>query len=239
MKILPCAFNRITNMNKPFILHQTWISYNDVIGIEQDWQSISPDLIYNFADDEQIKKYIKANFSNRIYSCYMRLLCGAAKADFYRYCVLYNEGGIYSDIDIKPIVPLEQYIYYSPVVVVDDQYGLYNAFIATEPKHQLFKKCIEQVCQNIEQGVNNGGDGLAVTRLCGPRMFANVFERHFNTNYLRTRHEPDYVILHHDIQNQIISYNNEPLLRTQRIYECQQRQYDSGEHYTSGMRLYK
>ena len=214
----------------PSIIHQTWITYDDVHGIEKNWLDISPQMSYNFADDVQIEKYIKEHHDAHVFNCYTRLLCGAAKSDFYRYCVLYNEGGVYIDIDIKPISPVEQIINNTPLVVVNDQYGLYNAFIAVKPGHELLKLCIDQVCENIEQNKHNGGDGMAITRLCGPKMFADVFKQYFNTDNLESRQEPEYTILYHDIPNQGISFDDRPLLKTQCMYECQQKQFDTGGH---------
>ena len=54
--------------------------------------------------DELIDKYIKNNFSERIYKAYNSINpeYGAAKADFFRYLIIYKEGGIYMDIKTGP-----------------------------------------------------------------------------------------------------------------------------------------
>ena len=31
------------------------------------------------------------------------------KADFWRYCVLYINGGIYADLDAKPLIPINEW----------------------------------------------------------------------------------------------------------------------------------
>lgn len=56
-----------------------------------------------FTDDD-IDNYIKDNFSERIYTAYNNInpKYGAAKADFFRYLVIYKEGGIYLDIKSGP-----------------------------------------------------------------------------------------------------------------------------------------
>ena len=48
---------------------------------------------YKYWDDEDCDLYVKNNF-NDIYNIYTNLVSGAFKADIFRLCVIYKEGGI-------------------------------------------------------------------------------------------------------------------------------------------------
>jgi len=63
-----------------------------------------PDYKQIYYTDELIDKYIKENYSERIYNAYNSINpeYGAAKADFFRYLIIYREGGIYMDIKTGP-----------------------------------------------------------------------------------------------------------------------------------------
>jgi len=54
--------------------------------------------------DEEIDEFIKSNFSHRIYSAYKNInpQYGAARADFFRYLIIYLYGGVYLDIKSGP-----------------------------------------------------------------------------------------------------------------------------------------
>ena len=63
-----------------------------------------PDYKQIYYTDELIDKYIKENYSERIYNAYNSInpSYGAARADFFRYLIIYKEGGIYMDIKTGP-----------------------------------------------------------------------------------------------------------------------------------------
>lgn len=59
----------------------------------------NPDFEYHFFKDEDILNFIKSEFDEEVYCQYQKLNIGAAKADFFRYAILFKFGGIYLDID--------------------------------------------------------------------------------------------------------------------------------------------
>jgi mannosyltransferase OCH1-like enzyme len=54
---------------------------------------------YKLFDDTDMDNFIKNNYNKEIYNCFNSLNIGAAKADFWRYLILYKTGGVYLDID--------------------------------------------------------------------------------------------------------------------------------------------
>jgi mannosyltransferase OCH1-like enzyme len=54
---------------------------------------------YQFYDDERVDEFIRQEYGGDVLSLYRRINIGAAKADLFRYAVLYKSGGIYWDID--------------------------------------------------------------------------------------------------------------------------------------------
>ena len=88
----------------PSIIHQTaedWKSLNeDFKNNIKDLQEKNPNWNYKFYNKSDRVQYIKRNFPDllRFYEAIDGNNYGAARADFFRYCVLYNEGGVYLDI---------------------------------------------------------------------------------------------------------------------------------------------
>jgi len=62
------------------------------------------DFKYILYDDAMINDFIKNNFNQKIYDVYNSIQIGAAKADFFRYAILYINGGIYLDLDATIII---------------------------------------------------------------------------------------------------------------------------------------
>ena len=61
----------------------------------------NPEFEHHLYDDKMCRMYIKQNYSEDVLNAFDKLVPGAYKADLWRYCILYKEGGIYLDIKFK------------------------------------------------------------------------------------------------------------------------------------------
>ena len=59
----------------------------------------NPSYTYEFYDDKRASDFILEAYGNEISALFNRINIGAAKADFFRYAILYKKGGVYLDID--------------------------------------------------------------------------------------------------------------------------------------------
>ena len=98
-----------TKCKIPFIIHQSWktkdlTTYADgKIGVisQYRWKKLYPDFKYMFWTDDDIKDYINKQ-SSEIIKTFNELDKNIKKMDFFRYLILYEYGGIYSDVDFIP-----------------------------------------------------------------------------------------------------------------------------------------
>lgn len=103
-------------MNKsliPRILHQTYHSKvlpHDISDIVECFKKNNPDWEYRFYDNDQCSEYIFRHYGQEFLDLYdsINSSYGAAKADFFRYLVLYKDGGAYFDIKSACTIPLSQ-----------------------------------------------------------------------------------------------------------------------------------
>lgn len=97
----------------PKKLYQTYRSKTDFpqeIGENIAYlQSLNPDWEYRLYDDEDIKEFILSNYGGRIWKYYSMIspAYGAARADLFRYLLIYKEGGVYLDIKSTLTKPLD------------------------------------------------------------------------------------------------------------------------------------
>ena len=108
----------------PKLIHQTYKS-KDIEDAElranvEYLQTLNEQWKYNLYDDADIEQFICTNYGSEIYAYYQRIdsSYGAAKADFFRYLLLYKMGGVYLDIKSTLERPLDD------VLLPDDQYIL-------------------------------------------------------------------------------------------------------------------
>ncbi|KAK0639203.1 nucleotide-diphospho-sugar transferase [Cercophora newfieldiana] len=70
------------------------------------WIEMAPGYTYTLVGNLEAESFLAAHFSGRpeIAAAYHSLTNMGSKSDFLRYLLLYIRGGIYSDVDTKPIV---------------------------------------------------------------------------------------------------------------------------------------
>lgn len=187
--------------NIPRIIHQTYSSYDNIPDcvkkVMKENEKNNPQYTFKFYDDDAIVEYIKYNTSQQTYEAFSKLnpKCGACKADFFRYIILYKEGGVYADIKTKFKVNLDDWIHKNTKLKLTlwpwlthshlDKYyhkdskpksnnrEINQAVLIFPPKHPLMKEVIDKMILNIEeQHVTQ--ERKSVLETTGPHLFTSV-----------------------------------------------------------------
>lgn len=181
----------------PKIIHQTYSSPvlpDELESISRDLRLRNPDWEYRFYDEEARSSFISKNYDPEVYSIYNSInpSYGAARADLFRYLVLYKEGGVYLDIKSSCSVPLSDLIdendeffisnwpnlkgeeFYGAGLLKelqDIEYGEYQQwYIISKPNSPFLKAVIDKVLSNIKDYTpwKVGVAKVGVLRLTGP-----------------------------------------------------------------------
>lgn len=133
----------------------------------------NPQYRYEFYDDPRIEAFFKAEFDATVYRAYKRIDIGAAKADFFRYAVLYKYGGVYLDIDGYTLRNLDDMIRPDDAAIITQERnpGIFAQYaLVFEQSHPILKLCIDKILDNIEH------DRYAsdIHKLTGPSVFTDA-----------------------------------------------------------------
>jgi mannosyltransferase OCH1-like enzyme len=160
----------------PKVIHQTFRSHK--LPLLTKWhiwrmKRRNPTYDYKFYDDEAVNRFIKDEFDKEIYELFKRIQIGAAKADFFRYAILYKKGGIYLDIDSLFINPINDIVQPEDHVIISlashkNNYVQWALF--SEPGHPFFKRTLDLVIQNLK----NNTYPSDVHKMTGPTVFTNA-----------------------------------------------------------------
>ncbi|WP_031503945.1 glycosyltransferase family 32 protein [Kaistella haifensis] len=108
----------------------------------------NPGWNYHFYDDVKILKFFEKEFPPEYLRAYKSLTIGAAKADFFRYAVLYKFGGLYLDIDSYDKTPLDEFIYPEDEFIVTNEGnpGLYCQWgLISNKNHPFLQRTLENI----------------------------------------------------------------------------------------------
>ena len=168
------------NMNSAFVKNIKYI------------KDLNPTWNHILYDDNDMIEYMKKYYPdllpiyNKINPKY-----GAAKADFFRYILMYREGGVYLDIKSAIKIPLDQILrpddeyllvhWECPCQAfnVDNDQGEYQQWhIICKPQHPYLKQVIKDVIHNIENyDIKRDGTGKpSVLKITGPIAYTKSIE---------------------------------------------------------------
>ena len=132
-------------------------------------------------DDKDILQYLKEK-NPELIDFYNNIDVGVIKADFFRFLYIYNEGGVYSDIDIEFYDKLE--------IDKDADFFAYNQnkmkeltshFFGAKRHNKVVKKTLELCIENIKNKKGlKGGTAGKISNLCGPQILTYVFLKEMN-----------------------------------------------------------
>lgn len=88
----------------PLHIYQTWHTLELPPKMQENlnkFKKDNPEFEHHLYDDDMCREFIKNNFDKNVLNAFDTLIPGAYKADLWRYCALYINGGIYLDIKFK------------------------------------------------------------------------------------------------------------------------------------------
>lgn len=158
----------------PKVIYQSWKThelYGQMKEAVEHVKKLNPEYKHILYSDADCRKLLLDNFGENYALAFDTLKPGAFKCDFWRYAVLYLYGGIYMDIDMKPVVPFREFVNgrASFISIADAKHfftpscNVYQAFIACVPKHPIMKYSLEICFNNIVTRRQDMFENLSVT----------------------------------------------------------------------------
>ncbi len=172
----------------PLKIFQTWHSKDLPLNMKLCVESIkneNPEFEHYLFDDNDCREYIKNNFNLEVLNAFDRLIPGAYKADLWRYCVLYKEGGIYLDIKYKcvngfKLIALTEKEHFtndwSKYTIGENKginEGIYNALLVCLPKNEILKIAINKIVRHVK----NGFKGINPLHPTGPYLLKDIVNK--------------------------------------------------------------
>ena len=177
------------------------------------WQQHYPEFEIKIYDKNDAVNYIQKYYGNDFLYVYNLLIPYAFKADFLRICILYNEGGIYSDLKQQSIKKLNINMdniefFCSEEIHINWQFKykinfevIQNCLIGCFPKHPYIKAYLDLIIQNILNERYN----LTSTDVTGPFTFGRAINSVKKSWYFM--HNDNEVKMYFNVINE----NNKPI----------------------------
>ena len=168
-------FKKYYNSVIPLDIYQTWSTKDLPAKMRERVELIkaqNPRFTHHLYDDNDCREFIQTHFKEDVLDAYDRLIPGAYKADLWRLCVLFINGGIYMDIKfccvngfkLIELTESEHFVKDRP------QNSIYNALMVCKKGNIFLYKSIRQIVENVKNKYY-GETPLSPT---GPKMLGAV-----------------------------------------------------------------
>ena len=227
-----CKWNYLKphyNSKIPLHVYMTWQTKTMPHLMQQNYNNLvsgNPKLTFHLYDDNECREFIKNNFPTDVLNAFDTLIPGAYKADLWRYCILYINGGIYMDIKYQCVngfkfITLTEKEHFVRDVINSH---VYNALIVTLPNNEIMRKCIYQIVENVKNKYY-GNNSLNPT---GPGLLGNYFSQP-EKNTMDIYH--NFTIIKNKLNEYYIVQNDRIILRYYNGYRDEQNKSQKTKHY--------
>lgn len=181
--ILEKIYNRPYTFFKPYYnsviplkIYQTWATKDLPPKMKERVEllkSQNPKFEHHLFDDNDCRNFIRTYFRPDVLDAYDKLIPGAYKADLWRCCVLFINGGIYVDIKLAcsnqfkliELTEKEHFVKDRPLPL-----SIYNALMVCKARNSFLYKCIREIVNNV----NNKYYGFSPLDITGPVLLGNI-----------------------------------------------------------------
>lgn len=141
----------------PRVIYQTWVSKLIPLGfqiVRSRMLKRNPGYRVVMFDDADIDAFVTLHYKGTdVERAFRKLDVGAARADLWRYLILFREGGYYLDLDSEIVASLDQdLVRPEDGAVVSreaNRYFMCQYFLAFEAGHPILARVIELATQSI------------------------------------------------------------------------------------------
>lgn len=208
---------------------------------------LSHDFTRMFFDDIDASNFIYNYFPGVVSDVFDKLIPGAFKADIFRLAVLYNFGGVYADICMKLVQPLNKV--FRQVKDTNDHFlllaidrpqskpAIYQAFLVASPKNPILYKILMQICEDLKDFNYDKDEEYNDLSFTGPIKFAEVLNsilgRSKNSSFLNEKyisHKDSNIIFWDHDDYKITDENGDIFLHTK--YKGWKKDRPKGSHYS-------
>jgi mannosyltransferase OCH1-like enzyme len=230
--IINKSFNTKESYNSviPLKLYTSWHTKNLPLYMKANFKLLvetNPEFDTYIYDDADCREFIEKNFDRDVLFAYDSLIPYAYKADLWRLCILFINGGIYLDIKFKCVNGFKFIALTEKEYFVRDRNPIdtINGLIVCKPNNNILCECINKIVKNVK----NKHYGMNSLEPTGPHLLGSFFNQEERDNmelYF------DYTLIENVFSDYYIVYDNTIILSFYKEYREEQLNFQTKPHYS-------
>lgn len=160
-----------------------------------NWKKLNQSYDISLSDNTDCEKFLLNEYGNLHLEIFKYIPDGPIKADFWRVCILFKYGGIYSDVDNKPLVPINDFIedniqlctcssFWKEKDPYTGQVSLYNPnFIISTKNNPILKACINWYLESYIENKPYSYWGWSIMNVMSEVLELKNYDRSYGIYY--------------------------------------------------------
>ncbi len=170
----------------PKIIYLCYKTKNIPDYIIPTWEKLNPDYEIKLFDNNDCREFLQKNYGQKHLEVFDFLRDGPIKADFWRCCMIYKYGGVYCDIDVKPLKPINSFLEKDTDFLTVRSGGgidyVTPELIISKPQNELLKMCIDNYLKWKGENVKYGYWKYSIVKIMGTNIEKLIPEIKNNKN---------------------------------------------------------
>jgi mannosyltransferase OCH1-like enzyme len=168
--------------NIPKVLYLTYKTKDIPPSVINKFKEVYPNYEIKIYDNNDCIDFLSKEYGQEYVDIFNFIKDGPIKADFWRVCILYKYGGIYSDVDIVPIINIEEILESDTTFLTCVSKKKDNTnphFIVSIPKHKILKLCIDTYLDFYRNNIKYSYWEWSITKIMKNATYT-VFNKYIN-----------------------------------------------------------
>lgn len=187
------------NLMVPPVVYQTWEKKWLGKTHYKEWKQfreLNPGFDFVIMDQAEVDEYMASSWGlHPIYEIYKRAIFGPMKVDIFRYCLIYERGGFYFDINKGVRKPIDQFVEQDSSALISYEHDICHIRTELEvakrlqhphhfvlnwgfgftKEHPILKNAIDYICHDLAsfEGMVFKRPSKAVVKFTGPNLLTH------------------------------------------------------------------
>lgn len=164
----------------PRVIHQTWKDHEvpeRFLGAQRSWREAHPEWEYRFWTDEDLARLVRER-APELLPLWDRYPEAIQRVDAARYVILREFGGVYVDLDVHCLRPLDSLLDAQVVLARTTPFGVSNQFMLSVRGHSLFYHAVASLPRAFKKWGGVWPRHLRVLTTAGPLFMTGRLRDH-------------------------------------------------------------